>query len=768
MSNVIKKLFAGAILSIGFLISGAAAANAAVTPDVTATGAGSVSETSATLNASIEAGGSSAEYWMEFGTTTSFERTTNRYNVPGTSGTFSVSQSVSNLNAGTLYYYRVKAQSSAGTGVSNVKTFTTTAAAAPQSSDAPDVIASSASVTGQNSAVLYGTVDANNLSTTYRFEYGAGNFGSSVNGGTVTGDYAKSVNASISGLSAGTVYQYRIIATNSNGNSVSNVRTFTTNSGSNGGSVTTGTPDATATGATSVGQYAAYLNGIVDPNGLSTDVWFEYGTNNSFQFSTVGSKSSIGSANGGVPVGRNISGLSQNTTYQYRIVSQNSGGIGNSNVLSFTTSYNNGNNGGNNNNNNNNNNNGSSGWTPGVVTGSITGITQTTIDIHGRVNPNGAYTEYWFEYGIGNAFNRQTSRWHLNPMSGETNVSLMIGNLNPNTSYNVRLVASNGYGTNSGTVLSFTTLSNGGTYTTSQLPIAVTFSATDISQNVAIFHAKANPMGAATSVWFEYGTSAGNLAKRTVAQNMGGEYVNRNFAGVVTGLASGTTYYFRVGAANNNGTVYGDVLSFRTANYSTGYIKPTTPTIITERTEETVGIAGAEVMLDPSVSRLEPSIGDELDYTLTYRNASKDKLVNAVIKVSLPLEVKFIDSNVKAASVSGNNLTFNIGEVAKNSQGIITIKVKINDEVKGGSSIMFNSFMEYTDASKKFQTIDSYIGVTVKGNADESVNNGGFLGSFSGIAKALSGSWLLIILLVLIFVALAYLIVTRRRDPKNS
>jgi len=762
MSNVIKKLFAGAILSIGFLASGVVAVNAATTPDVTATGAGSVSQTSATLNASIEPGGSSAEYWMEFGTTTSFERTTNRYSVPGTTGTYSVSQSVSNLNAGTLYYYRVKAQSSAGTGVSNVKTFTTAAAVAPQNSDIPDAIASSASVTGQNSAVLYGTVDANNLSTTYRFEYGAGNFGSSVNGGTVTGDSATSVSSSISGLSAGTTYQFRIVATNSKGNSVSNVRTFTTNS-SNGGSVT-GSPDVTATGATSIGNYAAYLNGIVNPNGLSTDVWFEYGTNNAFQFSTAGSKISVGSANGGVPVGRNISGLSQNTTYQYRVVGQNSRGTENGNILSFTTTYNNGGNGGNNNNNNN----GSSGWTPGVVTGSITGITQTSIDIHGRVNPNGAYTEYWFEYGIGNAFDRQTSRWHLNPMSGETNVSLMIGNLNPNTSYNVRLVASNGYGTNNGTVLSFTTLSNGGTYTTSQLPVAVTFSATDISQNVAIFHAKANPMGAATSVWFEYGTSAGNLTKRTFAQNMGGEYINRNFAGVVTGLASGTTYYFRVGAANNNGTTYGEVLNFRTANYSTGYIRPTTPTIIIERTEEVVGIAGAEVMLDPSVSRLEPAAGDELDYTLTYRNASKDKLTNAVIKVSLPLEVKFVDSNVKAASVSGNNLTFNIGEVAKNSQGIITIKVKINDEVMGGSSIMFNSFMEYTDASRKFQTIDSYIGVTIKGNADESVSNGGFLGSFSGIAKALSGSWLLIILLILIFVALAYLIVTRRRDPKNS
>jgi uncharacterized repeat protein (TIGR01451 family) len=437
----------------------------------------------------------------------------------------------------------------------------------------------------------------------------------------------------------------------------------------------------------------------------------------------------------------------------------NSKGNTPSGIGQFTTSYYD------NGNNNNNNNNSSNGWSPTAITYRADNVTQTTADVYGRVNPNGSYTEYWFEYGVGDSMDRSTSHWHLNQMSGETNVSLMIGNLNPGTTYKFRLMASNGYGTNDGSVNSFTTLSNGGYYGSTQLPIATTFAASDISQNVAIFHSKVNPMGGATSVWFEYGTSSGNLGLRTFAQNLGGEYAYRNFAGVVTGLSSGTTYYFRVGAANNKGTAYGEVMSFRTASYT---YRPSTPvTVIVERSDGDPTVAGAEVMLDPSVSRLEPSVGDELDYTLTYRNASKDKLTNVVVKVSLPLEVEYIDTNIKPSGRSGNNLTFSIGEVAKNSQGIITIKVKIKDDVAGGSSVMFNSFMEYTDASKKFQTIDSYIGVMVKGGTTDPASNG-FLGSLAAFARAISGSWVLILLLALILVALIYLIVTRRKEAKNS
>jgi hypothetical protein len=96
MTAVIKKLFAGAILSVGLLISGAGVASAAGIPDATATGAVSIAASSAALNASIEPNGAQTEYWMEFGTSSNFERATNRYPVSRTTGSVSVSQTVTN------------------------------------------------------------------------------------------------------------------------------------------------------------------------------------------------------------------------------------------------------------------------------------------------------------------------------------------------------------------------------------------------------------------------------------------------------------------------------------------------------------------------------------------------------------------------------------------------------------------------------------------------------------------------------------------------
>ena len=721
-------------------------------PEAVTGSASGISQTSATLSGSVDPNGLSTDYWFEYGIN-NFDNLTSTASVgSGTSSVSVPSRTISGLLSNTTYKYHVVARNSKGTRYGLDKTFTTSSDPFVPPTDAPAVQTGSASGIGQTSATLSGTVNPNGLSTDYWFEYGIGNFNNSTPSISVgSGTNSLSQSRTVTGLSAGTTYTYHMVARNSKGTHYGLDKTFTTSNG--GGGDYTGAPSVNVGSASSIGQYSASLNGSVDPNGLSTEYWCEYGTNNSFQYTS--SRASVGSGYGFSSASCPINNLSSNTSYQFRIIAVNGKGTATSGVSSFTTSaYNNGNNG----------NNGSSGWSPTAITYRAENITQTTVDVFGRVNPNGSYTEYWFEYGVGDSMDRKTSRWHLNPMNSETNVSLMIGNLNPGTNYKFRLMASNGYGTSDGSVISFTTSSNGGSYGTSQLPIATTFAATNVSQNTAIFHSKVNPMGGATSVWFEYGTSSGTLGMRTVAQSVGGEYVYRNFAGVVTGLSSGTTYYFRVGAANNNGTVYGEVMNFRTAVYT---YRPSNPvTVIVERSDDPT-VTGAEIMLDPSVSRLEPSVGDELDYTLTYRNASKDKISNVAIKVSLPMEVEYLDANVKPSGRSGNNLTFAIGDVTKNSQGIITIKVKIKDDVEGGSSVMFNSFMEYTDAAKKFQTIDSYIGIIVKGGVEDPVN-GGFLGSLAAFAGALSGSWIFILLLILILIALIYLIVSRRKDARNS
>ena len=103
---------------------------------------------------------------------------------------------------------------------------------------APDVQTLAAASITAVSAVLNGTVNAHGLATTYYFEYGTTtSYGSSttvISAGS--GENNVSVPVSISGLSANTIYHFRLVASNSEGTTEGNDLTFTTTGGGGGGS----------------------------------------------------------------------------------------------------------------------------------------------------------------------------------------------------------------------------------------------------------------------------------------------------------------------------------------------------------------------------------------------------------------------------------------------------------------------------------------------------------------------------------------------------
>ena len=94
---------------------------------------------------------------------------------------------------------------------------------------APVATTNAASSIASNSATLNGTVDPNGCSTTVRFGYGrTTSYGSTTANQTKTGNTTQNVAANISGLTAGTTYHFRTVATNSAGTRVGSDRTFTT------------------------------------------------------------------------------------------------------------------------------------------------------------------------------------------------------------------------------------------------------------------------------------------------------------------------------------------------------------------------------------------------------------------------------------------------------------------------------------------------------------------------------------------------------------
>ena len=102
---------------------------------------------------------------------------------------------------------------------------------------APNVVTGAADSVTSSSAKLSGTINPNGESTTSYFEYGTtASYGSSTTGLNLNaGDTAEPVSEDITGLTKGTTYHFRLVATNSQGTTHGDDMTFKTSGGGGGG-----------------------------------------------------------------------------------------------------------------------------------------------------------------------------------------------------------------------------------------------------------------------------------------------------------------------------------------------------------------------------------------------------------------------------------------------------------------------------------------------------------------------------------------------------
>ncbi len=173
-----------------------------------------ITTTGVTLNGIVNANDLSTTVVFEYGTTTTYDSSVDAVPSPVTGNdSTSVSASISGLNFGTTYHFRIKAVNALGT--SNGIDFSfTTLSQAPTASTLP------ACCPTANGAKLNGIVNANYLPTTVSFEYGRSQaYGSSVAAAPspVAGNNTTSVSAVLSGLNSGTTYHFRIKAENAHG-----------------------------------------------------------------------------------------------------------------------------------------------------------------------------------------------------------------------------------------------------------------------------------------------------------------------------------------------------------------------------------------------------------------------------------------------------------------------------------------------------------------------------------------------------------------------
>lgn len=384
----------------------------------------------ATVTGWVDPNGVTSNYHFDFGTTTGYGSSSSLYG--GGEGYFPIQRSgtLSNVKGNTIYHFRIVAQNTRGSDYGEDATFTTPSWL-PQASVQP---VSGVGVYGEVAkATLHGTVNPQGSDTHYRFEWGkvSEGFNHSVpvpDADIGSGIANVAVEQTIEGLKGLTEYQYRVVASNEEGNVTSAVQTFTT-------------PDWRPAATTEAANHfevveeagQATLHGTVNPKGFDTHYHFEWGTQAEFEAGEFNHAApvpdeDVGSGEEAVPVSETI-GVKGKTTYHWRLVAENVEGARTSEGPSFTAPD----------------------WRPVVAHQAGVAVTSTEADLVARIYSWGFDTAYHVEWGTQQEFEEGEYGHTIEGEdigSGEEWVEITkhLSGLQPRRAYHFRVIAENSEG----------------------------------------------------------------------------------------------------------------------------------------------------------------------------------------------------------------------------------------------------------------------------------------------------------------------------------
>jgi Ca2+-binding RTX toxin-like protein len=294
------------------------------------------------------------------------------------------------------------------------------------------------------------------------------------------------------------------------------------------------TPTAITGTVSAVGGTTATLNGTVNPGGVATDWWFEYGPTVSYGSKTA--TTAAGSGSGNIAVSKALTGLAAATTYHYRLVAKNASGTTNGGDGIFTTAS-----------------------PPAVTTSPASGVGPTSATLGGTVNPNGQATTWFVEYGTSTAYGAKTTAVDAGSGASAKAVSTGVSGLTAGKTYHFRLVASSPAGTTNGPDSSFVT---------ARPPAVTTDAASSVGSTTARLNGRVDPNGRPTTYLFEFGTTT-SYGSKTASASAGSGTSTTSVSATLTGLRAGTTYHVRLVATSDAGAVSGSDRTFTTQNAPT-------------------------------------------------------------------------------------------------------------------------------------------------------------------------------------------------------
>jgi hypothetical protein len=276
----------------------------------------SVTETTAKIGFTINPNGAATTYTIEYGPTTSYGQKTAPVEIGATPGPQSLTQTLTGLEPGKTYHFRVVATNSAepkGVGGGD-KSFTT-------ESDAP-LSATGKSVSGTAGVKLSATVatftdaDPNGVVSEYT---------ASINWGDGTASTTGTVSAAAGGgfevkgsHTYATAGQYTTTVTI---NDIGGAKATATSNAS-----IAGPPAVSNVTVLSVTETTAKVGFTINPNGAATTYTIEYGPTTSYGQKTA--PVNIGATPGPQPLTLTITGLEPGKTYHFHVLATNAAGPG--------------------------------------------------------------------------------------------------------------------------------------------------------------------------------------------------------------------------------------------------------------------------------------------------------------------------------------------------------------------------------------------------------------------------------------------------------
>ena len=328
--------------------------------------------------------------------------------------------------------------------------------------------------------------------------------------------------------------------------------------------------------ATNVIDIAATLDASVDPNGLPTAVYFEYGLDTNYGYLSV-PLLLTNNLTTWTFVGIGVTNLLPGAVYHFQAVGTNSLGTNYGGDLTFTNLAD----------------------APFVLTEPATNITATTATLDALVNPDGAATTLYFEYSLTtNSWTNFSASISLTNNLNSTNYwGIGVSNLTPASVYYFQAIATNSTGTNYGGILTFTNPPAG------PLPFAFTAPATLLTGSSAQLNGFATPSGSAAAAWFEWGASVG-YGVTTPAVSLGTNYNVIFVTNQISELITNVPYHYRLVVSNAVGVTYGFDQIFDQANvvvWGADFIGQTVP-------------------VPPGLTNLVVGIGAGYDFSLAVNN----------------------------------------------------------------------------------------------------------------------------------------------------